>query len=126
MTTSPRAPTWSTTRPGPLWAGRRTSTPTRPSGRPTAAFFAPQVLLTPQVLHHGQDDWNQMYGYAMWFAADRTGHVVFAEKEGINAGTSAVIRHYPDQDVNVVLLANTQRGAWEPLRAAHRLVTAGR
>ncbi len=96
------------------------------SPRSTAAFFTPQVLLTPQAVHHKQDDWNQMYGYAMWFALDRTGHVIFAEKEGINAGASAVIRHYPDEDVNVVLLANTQMGAWEPLRAAHRLVTAGR
>jgi hypothetical protein len=36
-----------------------------------------------------------------------------------------VIRHYPDQDINVVLLANIQNSAWEPVRAIHRLLMAG-
>ena len=89
------------------------------SAQATAAFF------TPQVLHHTQDDWKQMYGYGVWFAVDGAGKVLFAEKEGINAGVSAVIRHYPDQDINVVLLANTQKGVWEPLRMIHRLLKAG-
>jgi hypothetical protein len=48
--------------------------------------------------------------------------VLVAEKEGINAGVSAVIRHYPALDVNVVLLSNMQRGVWEPRRAIHRLL----
>src|SRR2546421_7058242 len=85
----------------------------------TAAFF------TPQVLHHAQDDWKQMYGYGMCFAVDGAGKVMFAEQEGINAGVSAVIRHYPDQDINVILLSNMQEGVWEPLRAIHRLLKAG-
>jgi hypothetical protein len=88
------------------------------SAQSTAAFF------TPQVLHHVQDDWKQLYGYGLCFAVDRTGNVLFAEKEGINAGVSAVIRHYPDQDINVVLLANIQEGVWEPLRTIHRLLKA--
>jgi hypothetical protein len=50
---------------------------------------------------------------------------MFAEKEGNNAGVSNVIRHYPDQDINVVLLANIQNSAWEPIRTIHRLLTAG-
>ena len=89
------------------------------SPQSTAAFF------TPQVLHHTQDDWKQMYGYGMMFAVDGAGKVLFAEKEGINAGVSAVIRHYPDQDITVVLLANMQAGVWEPLRTIHRLLMAG-
>jgi len=89
------------------------------SAQATAAFF------TPQVLHHAQDDWKQMYGYGIEFAVDRAGNVIFAEKEGINAGVSAVIRHYPDQDLNVVLLANMQEGVWEPLKTIHRLLKAG-
>ena len=63
-----------------------------------------------------------MYGYGLWFAVDGSGNVLFAEKEGINAGVSAVLRHYPDSDLNVVLLANTRQGVWEPLRAIHRLL----
>jgi len=89
------------------------------SPQSTAAFF------TPQVLHHAQDDWKQVYGYGIEFAVDGTGKVIFAEKEGINAGVSAVIRHYPDQDLNVVLLSNMQQGVWEPLRTIHRLLKAG-
>jgi hypothetical protein len=42
----------------------------------------------------------------------------------INAGVSAVIRHYPDRDVNGVFLANTRLGVWEPRRAIHRLLVA--
>jgi len=53
---------------------------------------------------------------------DEAGKVLFAEKEGINAGVSAVIRHYPDHDINVVLLSNMQNGAGEPLRAIHCLL----
>jgi CubicO group peptidase (beta-lactamase class C family) len=85
----------------------------------TAAFF------TPQVLHHVQDDWKHMFGYGIEFAVDGAGKVMFAQKEGTNAGVSAVIRYYPDRDINVVLLANIQNGAWEPLRTIHRLLTAG-
>jgi CubicO group peptidase (beta-lactamase class C family) len=89
------------------------------SAHSTAAFF------TPQVLHHVQDDWKQVYGYGIEFAVDGAGKVLFAEKEGINAGVSAVIRHYPDKDINVVLLSNTQQGVWEPLKTIHRLLEAG-
>jgi len=91
-----------------------------------ALLSAPSVsaFFTPQVLHHVGEEWRQMYGYGVWFAVDGSGNVLFAEKEGINAGASAVIRHYPDHDINVVLLANTQEGVWEPLRAIHRLLLA--
>jgi CubicO group peptidase (beta-lactamase class C family) len=88
------------------------------SPQSTAAFF------TPQVLHHTQEDWKHMYGYGMEFAVAGAGKVLFAQKEGIYDGASAVIRHYPDQDINVVLLANIQDGVWEPLRTIHRLLRA--
>ena len=94
------------------------------SPQSTAAFF------TPQVLYRGQEAWDQRYGYGRYgygicFAVDDTGKVLFAEKEGMNAGASAVIRHYPDQDINVVLLANIQKGVWEPVKTIHRLLMAG-
>ena len=90
----------------------------------TAAFF------TPQVLQRGYEAWDEMYGYgrygyALCFAVDDAGKVLFAEKEGMNAGTSAVIRHYPDHDINVILLANIERGVWEPVRKIHRMIMAG-
>ena len=82
----------------------------------TAAFF------TPQVLHHVQDEWKHMYGYGIEFGVGEAGNIIFAEKEGHNAGVSAVIRHYPDQDINVVILANIINGAWEPRKRIHRLI----
>src|SRR5262249_11758933 len=84
-----------------------------------------QAFFLPQVLHHVGEEWKVMYGYGIEFAMDASGHVLFAEKEGINAGVSAVIRHYPDADLNVVLLSNTQLGVWEPRRAIHRLLMTG-
>ncbi|GAC1384081.1 MAG: serine hydrolase [Ktedonobacteraceae bacterium] len=89
------------------------------SPQSTAAFF------TPQVLHHVQEDWKYMMGYGMEFAVDGERNVIFAQKEGNNAGVSAVLRHYPDQDINVILLANIQHGAWEPISTIHRLLKAG-
>jgi CubicO group peptidase (beta-lactamase class C family) len=89
------------------------------SAQSTTAFF------TPQVLHHVQDDWKYMMGYGMEFAVDGESNVIFAQKEGNNAGVSAVLRHYPDQDINVVLLANIQHGAWEPISTIHRLLKTG-
>jgi hypothetical protein len=48
--------------------------------------------------------------------------MLFAQKEGIYDGASAVIRHYPDRDINIVLLSNMQMGVWEPLKTIHRLL----
>jgi CubicO group peptidase (beta-lactamase class C family) len=88
---------------------------------------APSVraFFTPRVLHHVAEGWRVMYGYGIELAVDESGNVLFAEKEGMVAGVSAVIRHYPDRDINVVLLANTQVGVWEPRRVIHRLLLAG-
>ncbi len=86
------------------------------SAQSTAAFF------TPQVLHSTRENWKEMFGYGMKFAVDQTGKVIFAQKEGIYDGASGVIRHYPDQDINVVLLSNMQNGVWEPLKTIHHML----
>jgi len=79
------------------------------------------AFLTPQVLHHVGGEGQVKYGYGMEFTVDSgSGHVLFAEKEGINVGVSAVLRYYPDTDLTVVLLSNMRRGVWEPRRAIHR------
>lgn len=44
-----------------------------------------------------------MYGYGIAFALAGTGRVLCAEKESNNARGSAVLRHYPDQDINAIL-----------------------
>ena len=83
----------------------------------TAAFFTPQV--TCRLMPGG---WTKAHGFGLWFYIEPSGHVLFGEKEGVNVGVSAAIRHFPDQEINVVLLSNLEEGAWAPLQAIHEMV----
>ena len=85
----------------------------------TAAF------LEPHVLWKVRDGWTQHWGFGPWFRVDDGGALVFLQKEGINAGTSCVLRHYPDRDLTVVILSNLEMGAWDPLGVAHEMVMTG-
>src|SRR5215475_350454 len=73
-------------------------------------------------LHHiGAEHWV-MYGYGMELTMDEGGHVLFAEIEGMNVGVSAVLRHYPDTDIALVLLSNMRHSIWEARRAIHGML----
>lgn len=84
----------------------------------TEAFF------TPQVQYRTMDGWNKQYGYGLWFYVDKAGQVVCYQKEGINAGVSGVIRHFPQHDISVVILSNMEDGVWEPIWRVHEMVTS--
>jgi CubicO group peptidase (beta-lactamase class C family) len=88
------------------------------SPQSTSAFF------TPQVLHHRAESWQVFYGYGLEFAMTDAAQALFWEKDGINAGVSGAVRHYPGKDMTLVLLANTQEGVWQPRREIHRMLTA--
>ncbi len=83
----------------------------------TKTFFTPQVHCQPM-----QDGWTKAYGYGLWFYVEQSGNVLFAEKEGVNVGVSAVLRHFPEQDINIILLSNLEEGVWEPVWAIQRMV----
>lgn len=83
----------------------------------TAAFFTPQVDCRPM-----RDGWSKAHGYGLWFYVEPSGRVLFGEKEGVNVGVSAVIRHFPDRDINVILLSNLEEGVWEPVWAIHKML----
>jgi CubicO group peptidase (beta-lactamase class C family) len=85
----------------------------------TAAF------LSPQVVWRVRDGWTQHFGFGPWFRVEDGGEVVFLEKEGINAGVSGVVRHYPARDLTVVILSNLEEGAWDPVGVVHEMVVAG-
>ena len=85
----------------------------------TAAFLAPQVV------HSVRDGWVEHYGFGPWFRVDQDGTLVFFEKEGINAGASGLVRHYPARDLTVVMLSNLEDGVWDPIHVAHEMVVAG-
>jgi CubicO group peptidase (beta-lactamase class C family) len=79
-------------------------------------------FLSPQVVYRETDAGRVHYGYGLSFQEDRDGEIVFYGKSGINAGVSAMLRHYPAQDVNVVLLSNMEDGVWEPVLKVHQVV----
>jgi CubicO group peptidase (beta-lactamase class C family) len=80
-------------------------------------------FFTPQIRYKEQDGWTMHYGLGMWFYVKQNGQVVCCQKEGHNAGVSAVMRYFFDQDVNVVILSNMADGAWNPAWKIHKLIT---
>jgi hypothetical protein len=66
-----------------------------------------------------------MYGYGLWFYVEAAGRVICYQKEGVNAGVSAVMRFFPAQDINVILLSNMEDGVWEPVWKVHEMVVLG-
>ena len=84
-----------------------------------------KAFLTPQVHYRAMDNWTKMYGYGLWFYVDKSDRIVCYQKEGINAGVSGLIRHYPEQDITVILLSNLEDGVWEPVRVIHEMVVSG-
>ncbi|MBD8079585.1 serine hydrolase domain-containing protein [Cellulosimicrobium arenosum] len=105
----------------------------------TRAFFTPQVK-------HDDGDTEETeektgpglpaktrtaevhYGFGLEFELRADGSVRSAYKEGINTGSSAMLRHYPDgpdaasPGTTVVVVSNLEAGAWEPARALDALV----
>jgi hypothetical protein len=89
------------------------------------ALLTPEMtraFLTPQVQYRVGEHGNLMFGHGLKFGLDQDGQVLYYGKEGINAGVSAYLRHYPAQDINLVLLSNTMDGVWEPMKRVHDLI----
>jgi CubicO group peptidase (beta-lactamase class C family) len=93
------------------------------AGRLLSAELTEQFL-TPQVLHHERDDGAVWYGFGLEFVLDRDGAVWNTYKDGSNAGVSGIVRYYPADDLDVVVLTNLERGAWSPTDEIHRLIRA--
>jgi CubicO group peptidase (beta-lactamase class C family) len=81
-----------------------------------------EAFLTPQVHYRAMDGWDKKYGYGLWFYVDKAGQVVCYQKEGINAGVSGIIRHFPKDDISVVILSNMEDGVWEPIWTVHKMI----
>ena len=69
----------------------------------TEEFFLPQVEL---------DD-ETMYGFGLEFDMNEDGTVRSYYKDGLNAGASGILRHYVEEDFDVVVLSNSEDGAWD-------------
>jgi len=84
-----------------------------------------EAFLTPKVDYRQKDSWLMRYGFCLWFYVEPDGRVVCYQKEGSNAGVSGMVRYFPAQDINVVILSNMEEGAWEPVWKIHELVVSG-
>ena len=89
------------------------------SAEMTGAFLAPQVVWKVR------DGWVQHFGYGPSFRVDGDGTIAYLEKEGINVGTSGLVRHYLERDLTVVMLSNLEQGVWAPIDVVHEMVLAG-
>jgi len=75
------------------------------------------LFLTPHVKHsEGKEEMLYM-GHGLEFTFDLEGSLLYYEKEGMNAGTSAVLRHYPSTGTTLTMLSNMENGVWEPRTA---------
>jgi CubicO group peptidase (beta-lactamase class C family) len=111
-----------------------------------------RAFLTPQVKHDDGDTdetddkdaegveraASVHYGFGLEFELLADGAVRSAYKEGINTGSSAMLRHYPDPvpstdatdalppagapGVTAVVVSNGEAGAWDPVRQIDALV----
>lgn len=81
-----------------------------------------ELFLTPQVVHNEEDGYTVTYGFGLVFEVLGDGRLRAFYKEGINTGASAIVEHYPAQDVTVALVANSENGIWGPLEQVDKLV----
>lgn len=81
-------------------------------------------FLTPKVFYRETETRTIRVGYGLEFSFDKAGRLLFYQKEGVNAGVSAIMRYFPAWDLNVVLLSNLMDGVWEPIWKIHDEVMA--
>ena len=81
-----------------------------------------QDMITPKVFYRENEIYSIKLGYGLEFLTMKANGLTFYEKEGINAGVSGMMRCYPEQDINMILLSNMQNGVWEPVRKVHEMV----
>lgn len=72
------------------------------------------LFLTPHVKHSEGNEEMLYMGHGLEFTLDLEGSPLYYEKEGVNAGTSAVLRHYPSTGTTLTMLSNMEDGVWEP------------
>ncbi|MFZ4893044.1 serine hydrolase domain-containing protein [Plantibacter sp. Mn2098] len=72
----------------------------------TEEFTSPQVDVDEEV----------SFGFGFEFDFDEDGAVRSMYLDGVNAGASGIVRHYFAADTDVVVLSNSEDGAWDVIR----------
>jgi CubicO group peptidase (beta-lactamase class C family) len=75
------------------------------------------AALTPQVLHSRDSGLRLMMGYGWEFKVADDGRVRCYQKDGVNVGVSALLRHYPDHDLTLAILGVGEDTIREPVAA---------
>lgn len=82
----------------------------------TARFLSPQALHHTMKEPHSPTATHQLhYGYGLEIEHDAAGQIRSFYKDGINAGSSGIVRRYPRLGLSVAVLSNCEDGAWEPI-----------
>ncbi|WP_250446508.1 serine hydrolase [Actinotalea sp. C106] len=87
-------------------------------------------FLTPQVLHHAVTEpepgpWATAEVHHAWgleVEVTAQGSVRSLYKDGVNTGSSAILRHYPAQDVTLAVVASSEDAAWGPIGLLDEIV----
>lgn len=83
------------------------------------------AMLTPHEVHSRKNDLTRMTGYGFEFKVTAGDRVRLLEKEGVNVGTSGLLRHYPDHDLTLAILGVGQDAVWGPVAAFDAAVPPG-
>ena len=79
-------------------------------------------LLTMRAFHSMRRGRAVHWSLGLEFELDAEGRVLCFHKDGMNAGASANLRHYPRSGTTLAILSNSMDGAWPPLRALDELL----
>jgi CubicO group peptidase (beta-lactamase class C family) len=73
------------------------------------------AILRPKEHYRELPTGSHRTGYGFEFEVNSDGEITTYWKEGINVGVSAILAHWPRQDVTFAVLSNRQDGAWKPI-----------
>jgi len=68
-----------------------------------------EEFLIPQV----EVDEETSFGFGLEFDLDEEGAVLSLYKDALAPGVSGILRHYPDENLDLVVLSNSEEGAWD-------------
>ena len=84
-----------------------------------------EAMLTPKEIYRPRGTGNHCTGFAFEFETDADDTVLCYWKEGINAGVSGALSHYPREDVTIAVQCNMEEAAWEPIKMMDRMMIDG-
>ncbi len=76
-------------------------------------------------MHSRRGEFTRTIGYALEFTVSADGRVRYYQKDGVNVGTSGLLRHYPEQGLTLAILGIGEDAILEPMAAFDAAVSSG-